>query len=168
MKRISTYFIMMLTTVMTMSLTGCSEDQLIGMDLEGTWEGRTYAYHSYDGQLYQSSRTVLTFGTDWDHFTQGSGYWVDYYSSSPWGRDYVANHIRWRVSGGIIYIHFREDNYDIEIHDYRLNNGHFEGTIYTADGTTVDFVLYKTSDRNWESDYYYGYDYYYSIQCRLF
>lgn len=164
MKRITTYFIMMLTMVMTMSLTSCSEDQLIGMDLEGTWEGETQARHIYNGQVYQSSRTVLTFGSDWNHFTKGSGYWVDYYSSSPWGRNYIANHIRWEVKNKVIHIYFEEDNYWIEIHDYRLNSGYFEGYIYTED-SDVYFRLRKVSDPNW-NNYDYGYGYLYSKETR--
>ncbi|MBR4368387.1 MAG: hepatitis A virus cellular receptor 1 [Prevotella sp.] len=155
MKKITTLFMMLLAAVMTLSMSSCTEDQEIGMTLEGTWEGYTHAYHEYNGQRYQSNRTVLTFGTDLFRFTQGTGYWVDYYSDYGWGRNYIANHIDWKVKGGIIYIHFREDHYDIEIHDYRLYNDHFVGTIYTSD-SNIDFSLYKTSDRNW-NDYDYGY-----------
>lgn len=163
MKKITTLFMMLMAAVMTLSMSSCTEDQEIGMTLEGTWEGYTHAYHEYNGQLYQSNRTVLTFGTDLFRFTKGTGYWVDYYSDYGWGRNYIANHIDWSVKGGIIYIHFREDNYDIEIHDYRLYNDHFVGTIYTVD-SNIDFSLYKTSDRNW-NDYDYGY-YYYSRETR--
>ena len=164
MKKITTLFMMLLAAVMTLSMSSCTEDQLIGMDLEGTWEGYTEARHEYNGQIYQSSRTVLTFGSDWNRLTKGSGYWVDYYSSSPWGRPYVANHIRWEVKNKVIYIYFEEDNYRCEIHDYRLNNGYFEGYIYTED-SDVYFRLRMVSDPNWY-DYDYGYGYLYSRETR--
>lgn len=158
MKKISTLMTMLLMAVMTLSMSSCSEDQEIGMTLEGTWEGYTHAYHAYNGKLYQSTRTILTFGTDAFRYTRGSGYWVDYYSTSPWGRNYIANRINWRVEGGVIKIHFVQDNYDIEIHDYRLYDDHFVGTIYTKD-SDVDFSLYRTRDYDWdgfEYGYYYG------------
>ena len=166
MKKITTLFMMLLAAVMTLSMSSCTEDQLIGMDLEGTWEGRMYIAHEYEGRTYQSTSSILTFSADLFKVKSGSGYWVDYYDSYGWGRNYIANHISWRVQGGVIYIHFREDNYDIEIHDYRLNSGRFVGTIYTYDGKIVDFDLYKTRDPNWESDYIYGYGYLYSRETR--
>ncbi len=166
MKKITTFMMMLMAAVMTLSMSSCTEDQLIGMDLEGTWEGYMHMYHDYNGQRYQSTRSVLTFNADLFKVKSGSGYWVDYYNDYGWGRNYIANHIDWRVNGGVIYIHFREDNYDIEIHDYRLNSGRFVGTIYTYDGTIVDFDLYKTSDPNW-NNYDYGYYYpYYSKETR--
>lgn len=129
----------------------------IGLTLEGTWEGYTHAYREYNGQLYQSNRTVLTFNADLFNVKSGTGYWVDYYNDYIWGRNYIANHISWSVKNGIIYIRFMEENFYIEIRNYSLNNGHFVGTIYTADSDSdIDFELYKTSDRNW-NDYIFGF-----------
>lgn len=164
MKKITTLFMMLMAAVMTLSMSSCTEDQLIGMDLEGTWEGETYARHAYGGQVYQSSRTVVKFVSDWNHFTEGTGYWADYYSSSPWGREYIANNIRWKVKDKNIYIHFVEDNYDVVIYDYSISHGYFEGYIYTED-SDVHIRLHKTSDPNW-NDYYYGYGYLYSRETR--
>ena len=42
------------------------------------------------------------------------------YRETPW--DYVANHISWRVGGGNIYIHFREDDASVVISDYHLTD----------------------------------------------
>lgn len=78
--------------------------------------------------------------------------------SGPMGHDYIASHIQWRVNNQVIYIHFIEDNYDVEIHDYRLSDNFFTGTIYMG-GQTVDFRLRHVDSPNWD-DYYYGYDYY--------
>lgn len=164
MKKITTLFMMLMAAVMTLSMSSCTEDQEIGMTLEGTWEGYTHAYHEYNGQLYQSSRTVLTFNADLFKVKSGTGYWVDYYNDYGWGRNYIANRISWRVQNQIIYIHFKEDNFDIEIRNYRLSSGHFVGTIYTAD-SNIDFELYKVHDPNWD-DYYYGFGPYYSKGTR--
>ena len=163
MKKITTLFMMLLAAVMTLSMSSCTEDQEIGMTLEGAWEGYTHVYHEYNGQLYQSTRTKLTFNADLFKVKSGTGYWVDYYSSSPWG-DYYADRFSWYVLDQIIYIHFKKDNLDIEIRDYRLYNDRFIGTIYIPGGDVVDFSLYKISDPNW-NDYDYGY-YYYSKETR--
>ena len=163
MKAKLTKWAMMLIAMMTLGFTSCSEDQEIGMDLEGTWEGRMYIYADYNGTRYQSTHSQICFETDPFKFKEGSGYWIDYYQYSYWNsHNYIANHIRWRVSGGVIYVHFREEDSDIEIRDYRLNNNYFEGTVF-SDGVSVDFSLRKVASPNWdEYDYYDYYDYYYA------
>ena len=84
---------------------------------------------------------------------------MDYYNDYGWGRNYVANHIDWRVNYGRIEIYFREEGVTIYIEDYSLNDDYFTGTIY--DGyNRVDFCLYHVSSPNW-NDYYYGWDTYY-------
>lgn len=165
MKKITTLFMMLLAAVMTLSMSSCTEDQLIGMDLEGTWEGRMYIAHEFEERTYYSTYSVLTFNADLFKVKSGTGYWVDYYDEYGWGRNYLANHITWRVKDKVIYIHFDEDDYNIEIHNYDLNKGHFIGKIYTYDGKVVDFDLYKVRDPNWD-DYYYGFDPYYSKGTR--
>lgn len=158
MKKLSTYIAMLVMGLATFSFSGCTEDQLIGMTLEGTWRGDMDIYHTYGGKSYEASWSEICFSSDAFRFTQGTGYWLDQYSSSPWGRDYVANHITWKVLNEVIYVHFVEDNYNIEIHDYSLNNNRFIGTIWDG-GTRVDFNLYKVDSPNW-NNYYYGWDFY--------
>jgi len=147
--------------MLPLAFSSC-EDQDIGMTLEGTWEGNTYVYSTYDGEMYNSTSTKLYFETDVFKFKEGGGYWIDYYHDHPWDsrRNYVASKIRWRVVNKVIYIHFKEDNYDIEIRDYRLNDNRFEGTIYDGE-KTIDFYMVHTSSPNWDNYDYYGYDYYY-------
>ena len=162
MKKLSTLLTLFAVAMLPLVFSSCSDDQEIGMTLEGTWEGDMHVYSSYDGETYQSTRTRLCFEADVFKFKEGSGYWIDYYRDHRWDnrRSYVANRIHWRVSGGVIYIHFREDNYDIEIRNYRLSDNRFEGTIY-AEGKDIDFYLVHTSSPNYDTDYdYYGYDYY--------
>ncbi len=55
--------------------------------------------------------------------------------------------------------HFREDNTDIVIYDYTINDSMFSGYIQTNDGTRAAFSLYHTSSLNWNS-YRYGFDSY--------
>ena len=167
MKKISTLLMLFAVAMLPLAFSSC-EDQEIGSTLEGTWEGYTSIYSDYDGRKYESTTTRLYFETDVFKFKEGGGYWVDFYREHPWDRDcnYVASSIRWRVSNGVIRIHFREDNYDIEIRDYHLNDNHFVGNIYTEDGKIIEFNFIHISSPNWDRDDYeyngyghYGYDY---------
>ena len=151
-------FTMLTMAMMALAFTSC-EDEYIADTLEGTWTGNMYISSEWDGRYYDATSTEVTFLRDPFTFTSGSGYWVDYYSNAPW--DYVANHIDWNVSNGIIRIYFREEGTRIEIRDYRLNNHRFVGTIYD-NGNFVDFELYNVSRPNsyWD-DYRWGYDSWY-------
>ena len=161
MKKLYSTISMLLLGLMAFTMSSCDDDTDIALSLEGTWRGNMYVQHEYGGNYYESIYSVIDFAGDPYHWTSGSGYWVDYYSSSPWGRDYVANHIDWKVRNGVIYIYFREEGTSIEIWDYRLTNHHFTGVI--RDGSNhVEFDLTHTSSRNWD-DYYY-YDSYYAPQ----
>ena len=160
MKKLYTLMMMAMMGLMTMSLTSC-EDEFIADTLEGTWEGNMYISSEWDGRVYDATRTEITFSIDPFRFTRGSGYWVDYYKNAPWG-DYVANHINWSVSNGIIYVYFIEDGDRIEIHDYRLSHNRFVGTIYDA-GNVVDFDLYCVNrPSNYWDNYNWGYGYWYN------
>jgi hypothetical protein len=151
-------FTMLTMAMMALAFTSC-EDEYIADTLEGTWTGNMYISSEWDGRYYDATSTEVTFLRDPFTFTSGSGYWVDYYSNAPW--DYVANHIDWNVNNGVIRIYFREERTSIEIHDYRLNNHRFVGTIYD-NGNFVDFELYNVSRPNsyWD-DYRWGYDSWY-------
>lgn len=159
MKKLSTYIAMLVMGLTTFSFSGCSEAQLIGMTLEGTWRGDMDIYHDYNGKRYEAVWSEICFSSDAFSFTQGTGYWLDQYSSSPWGRDYVANHIEWKVTKDkVIHIYFVEDDFSIEIHDYSLNNNRFIGTIWSG-SNRIDFNLYHVDSPNW-NNYDYGWDYY--------
>ena len=82
---------------------------------------------------------------------------MDYFNTHPWGDwDYVANHINWDVTFECITIHFIEDNYTVEIWDYRLNDGYFEGQIRDH-GRRINFRFSHTSSPNWGSGWHWGY-----------
>ena len=134
--------------------TSC--DSMIASSLEGTWEGEMYFASYYDGRYYYSNYTEIEFVGDPYRFKSGRGYWIDHYSGAPW--DYVANHFTWQVRDKIIYIHLIEDDYDIEIHNYRLNDERFTGDVY-YEGEDRYFELVHTYSPNWD-DYDYGYGYY--------
>lgn len=68
-----------LILIATVGLSGCSDDQEIGMTLEGTWEGYMNIYAEYGGRRYQSTDTYISFSTDPFRFTRGDGYWLDRY-----------------------------------------------------------------------------------------
>ena len=70
----------------------------------------------------------------------------------------MANHIKWAVSNGAINVYFVEEGTSLEIRNYRLSNGYFEGTIY-HDNQTVNFSLRQVSSPNWNSYTDWGYDY---------
>lgn len=153
MKRFSTLLTMALMAVLSLTFTSCDEDAYIADTLEGTWKGNMYVSSQFNGRTYDATYTELSFVTDPFRFSSGTGYWVDFYSGGPY--DYVANHIRWTVSKGIIYVHFIEEGTDIQIMDYYLDNGYFSGTIYDGHNR-VRFRMGHTSSPNW--DYYeYGY-----------
>lgn len=169
---------MCMALVAMMAVSSCSEDQEVGMMLEGSWEGKMGVYvEDEEGTSYESVRTQMTFGTDPFRVTRGDGYWVDFYRRDfGWGTQYIASHIRWRVDNGVIKVHFREDDYDIEIRDYSISNNRFKGEIHVAEvdghGNTVykdiSFSMYKLdTDPYWDDYYYYDrgvydYDYYYA------
>ena len=118
----------------------------------------------YNGRVYQTTYTEITFDKNPYEYASGTGTWVDYYDDYGWETDYVANHITWEVSNRVIRIWFRNERTYMEIRDYSLSDTRFEGTIY-EDGHYVDFWMtkiarpYKYSSYRWD---YYDYDYYWA------
>jgi len=143
---------------MMFSLQSC-EDEIVANDLEGTWRGNLRMHMEYGGVEYTATYSQISFDRSPVQFTSGRGYWLDYYGASyGWGRNYVANHIEWNVRDRIIYVYFVEEDYSVEIREYRLTDYEFTG--WLTDGyDTYSFRLYKIDDPDWDS-YYYGYDYY--------
>ena len=158
MKKICSYIMMMLLGMLSFTFTSCDEDTMIALTLEGTWQGDMEVYHTYSGKQYEATWSEICFEGDPFSWSKGTGYWLDYYSNSPWSRDYIANHITWEVNNKVIHVHFEEDNYNIEIHDYYLNDNYFYGTIWDG-SVTIDFNLRKVASPNW-NNYDYGWDYY--------
>lgn len=161
MKILKTIKLMLLTTVCLTLLSNCSDDQEIGMTLEGTWRGAMSVYTEYGNNRYQSVYSEVQFNGDPFRTTRGSGYWVDYYRESGWHRNYIANHIRWRVEDQIIHIHLREEDADLEIRNFRLNDETFTGVVYylDEDGSVVSqapFAMSHVDSPNWND---YDYDY---------
>lgn len=146
-----------------MMITACTEDQEIGMSLEGTWAGSMYMEMEFSGHSYKVNESEITFTGDPFRLTKGYGYWIDYYDHG----NYVANHIRWTVQNQAITIRFMEDGGTVTISDFRVNNNYFEGYIYDDNGTPIKFELRKVMDESYDwDDYNYGWgywndDYYY-------
>ena len=157
MKKLYTMMMMAMMGMMTLSFTSCETDEEIAYTLEGTWKGNMYINSEWGGNTYTTTFSEITFLKDPYTYSEGTGYWVDYYSGAPW--DYVANHIEWSINYGVIKIYFVEDRDYMEIRDYSLNYGHFSGTIYDG-GNIVDFELYNTSHPTY-SNYNWGYDSWY-------
>lgn len=157
MKTISKIMAMMLIALAPMTFISClDDDDEIGLTLEGTWQGNMDIYHEYGGQNYEATWSEICFVGDPYRMDEGDGYWVDYYKDSPWNRDYVASHIIWNVDNGVIHVTFVEDNYSIYIHDYRLSDSYFIGTIWDKD-QRINFRLVHVSSPNWNK-YEYGWD----------
>lgn len=133
-----------------LAMTSC--DTMIASSLEGTWTGDMYMCREYAGKKYYSTHCEIEFVGDPYHVRSGFGYWVDHYSNAPW--DYTAYHFDWTVEDRVIKIHFREDDYYVEIHDYDLDDRYFTGYVF-YDGEDQRFELYHTSSPNW-SEYRYG------------
>lgn len=157
------YFIatMFFALMSVMTMTSC-EDEEIARTLEGTWEGNMYVEHEWSGQWYETDYSEVTFLRDPYRYSSGEGYWVDYFRGyTPWGHRYYANHIKWNVNNGVINIYFIEDDVDLRIRDYRLNDNYFSGQVYGSDGRWYDFSLRHLSRPYRYDDYYWGYDEYY-------
>lgn len=160
MKKIYSMLAIAMIGLGAMIMTSCTEDQEIGMSLEGTWVGDMYVYHEWSGHSYKTTESEVTFSSDPFRNTKGYGYWVDYYP----GRRYIANHIRWEVRDREITIWFKEDGDVITISDFRINRNFFEGYIYDVDDRPIKFELSKVYDeRDYDYDYwgsdYWGYYY---------
>ena len=93
MKKLYTMMMMAMMGMMAMSFTSCETDEEIAYTLEGTWKGNMYINSEWGGNTYTTTYSEITFLKDPYTYSEGTGYWVDYYSGAPW--DYVANHIEW-------------------------------------------------------------------------
>ncbi len=153
MKKLNTLLTLALIAMMSLAFTSCDEDADTAYYLDGTWRGNMYVNSSYDGVTYTSTYSVITFNAG---YNSGDGYWVDYYNNGHWGnRNYVANHIYWKVRDGNIYVHFVEENTDVVIYNYYLGDGYFRGQVDAGD-SYADFRLYKDSYNDW-NDLDWGY-----------
>lgn len=166
MKKLYSFLTIAIMALMTISLTSCDDDE-IARTLEGTWEGNMYVSTYYNDYYYDATYTEICFIRDPYKYSSGTGYWVDYYDRGYWGGyNYIANHIDWRVDFGTLYVYFVEDDYELKIYDYDLNDDHFVGTLVGEDGTRQHFSLRHVSSPNWNNfnwgwNGYYD-DYYYS------
>jgi len=163
MKKILSTMMLLLTMTATLSLTSCDTDDSIGYTLEGTWQGNLYMTCTYDGVTYQSTYTEICFLSDPYRYSSGYGYWADHYNTYIGGYNYVGSRFSWRVINGDIHIYFYDDDTEIWIEDYRLNDRHFMGRIYYGD-TFVDFDLVHVDSPHWDN--YYFYDSYYGYYNR--
>lgn len=167
MKKLYSFLTIVMMAMMAVSLTSC-DDEEIARTLEGTWEGEIFPYYQYQGSYYDITYSEVCFLRDPYRYSSGTGYWVDYYDRGYWGGyNYIANHIEWRVDFGTLYVYFVEDDYEIRIYDYNLNDSYFEGVIVEENGTRYNFSLRHVASPNWNNFRwgYYGdyYDpYYYS------
>ena len=144
MKKLYTTLMMAMMGMMTLSFTSCETDEEIAYTLEGTWLG-DMTIEDYNGVSYVESE--ITFLKDPYTYSEGTGLWVDYYADGY----YTPTHIEWYVKYGNIYIHFVEDNCDVEIRHYTLTGDRFRGEFY--DGyNSVNFDL-RYASRRYESDY---------------
>ena len=112
---------------MSLSFTSCDEDADIGDTLYGTWKGYMDIGLTYGDHYYASTTSEITFIPSSSYSDHGTGYWIDRYSNAPW--DYVANHIKWAVSNGVIKINFIEDDSFATIYNYSLDDDYFYGTV---------------------------------------
>ena len=159
MKKLMSIISMLLLALTATTLVSCDDDSDIATTLEGTWKGKMELRTEYQDQYYQVISSEICFLQDPYSYSSGTGYWIDYYQNSPWRNNQVANHIKWTVSNGVINVYFVEEGTSLEIRNYRLYRGRFEGTIYYGN-QTVDFSLVQVSSPNWNSYTDWGYDYY--------
>lgn len=153
MKKFTAIFAMALMLPMSLLFVSCDEDAEVAYHLDGAWRGNMYVKTAYGGRTYTATYSEIEF---YSGYNSGTGVWVDYYSGAPY--DYVANHIRWAVRDGNIYIHFVEENIDAIISNYSLGTYDFSGRLEVRDGDYANFHLTHISSPNW-SDYRYGWEY---------
>lgn len=158
MKKLMSIISMLLLALTATTLVSCDDDSDIATTLEGTWKGKMELRTEYQDQYYQVISSEICFLQDPYSYSSGTGYWIDYYQRSPWRNNKVANHIQWTVSNGVINVYFKEEGTSLEIRNYRLYRGLFEGTIY-YDDQIVNFSLRQVSSPNWNSYTDWGYDY---------
>lgn len=160
MKKIYT---MLMMVMMAVAFTSC-EDGAIAYDLEGTWRGQMHISSRYNGVVYNSVRSEITFDRNPYEYASGRGYWVDYYDDYGWGTDYVANTISWEVVNRVIKIWFEGERSYFEIRNYSLNDRYFEGYIWDG-GQDVYFSLTKIARpasynsyrwNDWDYDYFWA------------
>ena len=144
MKKLYTTLMMAMMGMMAMSFTSCETDEEIAYTLEGTWRG-DMTIEDYAGYSYVESE--ITFLKDPYTYSEGTGLWVDIYDDGY----YYPTHIEWYVKFGTIYIHFVEDNCDVEIRHYTLTGDRFYGEFY--DGYNVVNFNMRYASRRYESDY---------------
>ena len=144
MKKLYTTLMIAMMGMMAMSFISCETDEEIAYTLEGTWVG-DMTIEDWAGYSYVQSE--ITFLKDPYTYSEGTGLWVDYYSDGY----YNPTHINWTVRYGTIYIHFVEDNWDVEIRHYALTGNHFRGEFFDGDNI-VNFDLNYAS-RRYESNY---------------
>lgn len=159
MKKLMSIISMLLLALAATTLVSCDDDSDIAATLEGTWQGKMELEKKYQDQYYQVISSEICFLQDPYSYSSGTGYWIDYYQRSPWRNNKVANHIQWTVSNGVINVYFVEEETSLEIRNYRLYRGLFEGTIY-YDDQIVNFSLRQVSSPNWNNYTDWGYDYY--------
>ncbi len=150
-----------LLAVLAFTFTSC-EDSEIARTLEGTWEGQMYSSYRYGDRYYDSNYSQVCFLRDPYAYSKGEGYWVDYYDDYYWGGyNYIANHIRWSVDFGTIYIDFVEDGTRVRIYNYSLNDNYFSGELELTNGRRQHFSMRKVASPNW-GGMRWGGSYYYS------
>lgn len=157
--------VMALAAIMSFTLTSCEEDEFIALTLEGNWKGNMYVSYQFDNisGYHDASYSEVCFLRNPSTYASGDGYWIDYYNDYArygWGRNYIANHIKWEVFNGNIKIYFVEDNSRVTIYDYSLTNDYFTGYIDLRNGSRQKFSLRHTSSPNWNT-YYWGDDNFY-------
>lgn len=159
MKKLTSYLAIMALAALSFTFSSCEQDDNDeAMTLAGEWQGDMHVAMEYDNTEYDAFNTVMRFDYNQYSYASGTGYEIDYYNNSFWGRDYVAYSFYWSVKNGNIYIHYNEDNSDVVIYDYNLDYNYFEGTI-KSNNQNVYFQLTKTSSQyDWDT-YDYGWDY---------
>lgn len=160
---------------LSMTFVSCTDDdEYEAYTLEGAWEGDMSVEIDYGDYYYVADYSTIYFDKNPYQYASGEGYQVDYFgSSSPWRHGntyYLANHISWQVTMGVIHLYYEEERSEAWIRDYSLSSGHFTGYIDYGNGKIRPFDLRKIGPRydwrdnyewGWYDDYYYD-DYYYS------
>jgi len=147
---------MVATTVNSCVFTN-DEDYEEAVYIDGVWKGYVNGNYYYDrfGYVDDEWQTEIQFYQS--DLYGGTGREYDF---NPYTYQYYYSTFEWYIERGYIYIHYYEDNYDIVIADYRLNNGYFSGIFedYYTGEYVAKFNLVKTTwyDYNEYGGYYWA------------
>ena len=171
MKKTSLLLVLTLLCAAPLMFSSCNpgptDDELLGMLVDGNWNGTMDISYTKDGVKYQSTGTYVQFWNDLNSVTSGHGKWCNTFADNAPIKS-LSYDFTWEAKNRILYLQFHTENSEyvekakMKISNYYIDPAGFTGKISTMDNSkSTTFKLLHTSSP-WEWDYYviYPWDYY--------